>query len=496
MTDVPGHSDSCIDHRRLERAGDPHRPGYHFLPPENWMDDPNGVIEHNGVYHLFYQWIADSPHRNGGPFHWGHAVSDDLVHWRDLPPALSPTPDGPDRTGCWSGSSIIHQGVPTLMYTGRGDGPGGACMATSDTEMINWVKHPASPVIHQPPHGYEGTGSDPYVWRQDDGYYCVMTGGVKDVGGLALLYRSDDIVQWQFAGPLATGQKQQTGAGWECANLFALDGRHVLTFSGSPLWKSFYAVGEYRDHRFTAQRYEVIDQGGHFYAPYTFIDSRGRRIMYGWSWEGRHEDDYVAAGWSGVHTIGRVLSLGDDGRLGFEPIEEIAKLRGQHRRIDRQTIATGDATWFEDAGGDMIEVMADVDVGHSDAVSLIVRATPDAREQTRVVYDRTAGTLSIDRTIASLNPAVHQHVYRTEPQAKTTGGPFALTGGQMLRLRVFVDRSIIEVYANGRMCLTSRVYPTRLDALNVGIVATGDEAELVSADVWQVTPIWPVETSG
>ncbi len=77
---------------RVKISADPDRPGYHFLPPTGWMDDANGILQHNGQYHLFYQWIPSSAHRNGGPFHWEHAVSNDLVHWRDLPIAVSPTP--------------------------------------------------------------------------------------------------------------------------------------------------------------------------------------------------------------------------------------------------------------------------------------------------------------------------------------------------------------------------------------------------------------------
>ncbi len=131
-----------IDPRRLELAGDPHRPGYHFLAPANWMDDPNGVIQVGGEYHLFYQWIPNSPSRSGGPFHWGHAVSNDLVHWRDLPIALSPTPGGPDREGCWSGSAVLDGGAPTIVYRGRVGGK---------TAALRGHQHRRSPDLEEAP---------------------------------------------------------------------------------------------------------------------------------------------------------------------------------------------------------------------------------------------------------------------------------------------------------------------------------------------------------
>ena len=95
---------------------DRQRPRYHFLPPANWLNDPNGLIQWRGRYHTFYQYNPNGPFH--GTIHWGHAISDDSVHWEHLPIALAPTPGGPDADGCWSGCAVDHDGVPTLIYTG------------------------------------------------------------------------------------------------------------------------------------------------------------------------------------------------------------------------------------------------------------------------------------------------------------------------------------------------------------------------------------------
>ena len=479
--------------RRWQMADDPHRPGYHFLPPDNWMDDANGVIQVAGQYHLFYQWIPRSAHRNGGPFHWGHAVSDDLLHWRDLPIAISPTANGPDASGCWSGSAVVHDGVPTILYTGRGPEGFGVCLATSDDEMIRWKKHPANPVIHQVPAGYESTGGDPHVWQENNSWYCLMGTGIKDVGGAALLYKSKNLTDWDFVGPLLVGRKEETGPGWELPKMISLSDKHFLTTSLYNTWKSIYFVGRYQDHRLIPDLYADLDYGGHFYAPYTFVDSRERRIMIGWAWEGRHEDDFVPAGWSGVHTVARVVRLREDGTLGYDPIEEIESLRRKHWKTSARKIAVGEAEMHQHARGDMLEITAKIVPWQSDSVGVIVRASPDGKEQTRIVFDCTAETLSVDRTRASLDPTVHQHVYRSKLISKINGGAFRLATGEMLTLRIFVDRSIIEVYANGRMCLTSRVYPTRTDSDRVGWFATGAAAKLQALDMWQLESIWPVK---
>ena len=114
-----------------------HRPTYHFLPPANWMNDPNGLIQWEGQYHLFYQYnpYAAVP----GNIHWGHAVSADLVHWADLPIALGPTPGSVDAGGCWSGCAVDDGGLPTLIYTGFRDGAQRPCLATSQDGLLTWV---------------------------------------------------------------------------------------------------------------------------------------------------------------------------------------------------------------------------------------------------------------------------------------------------------------------------------------------------------------------
>src|SRR5947209_12491947 len=138
--------------QRKGLLGDPHRPHYHFLPPANWMNDPNGLLQWKGQYHLFYQYNPYAPvHAH---IHWGHAASSDLVHWTDLPIALTPTPGRADADGCWSGCAIDHHGTLTLLYSGllySGLHPQAVCLATSADELLTWHYYPGNPVIEGPP---------------------------------------------------------------------------------------------------------------------------------------------------------------------------------------------------------------------------------------------------------------------------------------------------------------------------------------------------------
>ncbi len=162
---------SVDDELRERLRRDPHRPRYHFLPPAHWMNDPNGLIQWRGKYHLFYQ------HHPYGPLwanmHWGHAVSSDLVHWEHLPIALAPTPGSPDQDGVYSGCAVDNDGVPTIIYSGVRGKDQLVCLATADGDdenLVTWRKWPGNPVIPERPANLDILQyRDPSVWREADG---------------------------------------------------------------------------------------------------------------------------------------------------------------------------------------------------------------------------------------------------------------------------------------------------------------------------------------
>jgi beta-fructofuranosidase len=468
------------DELRERLARDPHRPRFHFLPPAHWMNDPNGLIYWNGEYHLFYQ------HNPNGAFwgtmHWGHAVSRDLIHWTHLPIALAPTPGGADWDGCFSGCAVENDGVPTLVYTGVT--PEVQCLATSPDGLRTWQKHPANPVIAAPPEGLEVTGfRDPWVWRQDNEWQMLLGSGIKDVGGAVLRYTSPDLVHWEYRGPICVGDAAKTGTVWECPNFFPLGDRHVLIVSPIPLRKSIYFVGTYADGQFTPETDGVLDDGGHFYAPQTFLDAEGNRMMFGWLWEGRSDAAQRAAGWAGVQSLPRVLSLGEDGRLRMEPARAVQTLRGEHRRFENLDVSPSGSPLLLDTRGDALEINATFAPGDATEVGLAVRRSPDGEEETRIVCDRRAGRLSIDRSRSSLD---------AETTHDAHGGAFPLAPGEAVTLQVLLDRSVVEVYANGRACVTSRVYPSRSDSLGVSLFASGGSVRVTRLDVWQMADADPV----
>lgn len=467
---------------------DPHRPRYHFLPLANWMNDPNGVIHWQGRYHLFYQ------HNPNGAFwgsmHWGHAVSDDLVHWEHLPIALTPTPSSPDADGCWSGCAVDDNGVATLIYSGSCGQRQLPCVATStDEHLRQWQKYEHNPVIAAPPADLDITEfRDHSVWREGSTWYQIIGAGIREVGGTALLYRSSDLRQWDYLHPLCIGDLHEhtpiwTGSVWECPQLLDFGSRHALIISvwheGRTLYTAYF-TGTYHDQRFMPEIVQKLDFGDtYFYAPQVCVDASGRAVMWGWLQEGRSDQAQRDAGWSGVMSLPRVVTLPADGGLRVSPAPELQRLRRRHQHVANLSVSS--AELLESIQGDCLEIVATIDPGDADVIGLVVRCSPDQVERTVISYDYRRGWLALDSLCSSLNEATQRDV---------RGGPLVLAEGEPLRLHVFLDRSVIEVFANERACVTGRVYPTRTDSLGVGMFAQNGTAGMSTLDVWKLDSIW------
>ncbi len=458
-------------------ANDPHRPTYHFLPPTNWMNDPNGVVQWKGRYHLFYQY---NPY---GPLfervHWGHAVSNDLVHWTHLPVALAPTPGTVDEDGCWSGCIVNNDGVPTIIYSGNRNWKQLPCVATSHDDLLTWEKYAGNPVITAPPPGLEIVGfRDHCVWKEDDAWYQLIGSGIKGVGGAVLLYRSTDLLQWEYMHPLHIGDKSTTEEIWECPDFFPLGNRYVLVVSALQLARTLYFIGTYNDHRFTPELQGTLDAGSHFYAPQTLRDDKGRRIMWGWLREGRSNELIQEAGWAGVMSLPRILALLPDNILSMVPAPELSNLRGKHYH-DADIPVTETPRTVEDVQGAALEIVAVFARGDASAFGIAIFGSQDHAEEIAILYDHASGRLKIDSTRSDANSVI---------QYEVESGPVA--EDERLKLHIFTDSSVIEVFANDTTCITERIYLSHSNRSVISLFAHGGKAKIISLDIWEMQPIW------
>lgn len=480
---------NLIQTQREQLAGDPHRPQYHFLPPANWMNDPNGLIQWKGQYHLFYQYNPYGPVHSH--IHWGHAVSPDLVHWTDLPVALTPTPGGFDAAGCWSGCAVNNDGVPTLLYTGVF--PQVVCLATSTDDLLSWQSYSGNPVIKGPPEAIaDRTGGhfrDPFVWQEEGWWYMVMGSRIEGEGGIILLYRSSDLVKWEYLQPLLTGDLHKdkpvwTGTMWECPNFLTFGEKRVLIFSiqatSSELLYPLSFVGTYQDHQFTPQTEEIMAYGGYFYAPQMMLDEQGRYLMWGWLKEGRGQSAFVEAGWAGAMSVPIIVSLEDEAILHLEPVPELEKLRQEYRHFENLEIIPEKTNFLKDVSGDCLEIIAEFEPDQFNKFEFKLLCSPDNEEQTRLIYQPAQKQIVIDRSRSSLNSAVDR---------EETTVPVKLAPGEPLKVHIFLDRSVVEVFVNNRTYLASRIYPMRDDSKGIGLFSMEKEVRVKSLDIWTLKQV-------
>lgn len=479
---------------------DPYRPRCHFLPPEGWMNDINGSVFWKGRYHIFYQHNPE-----GGYWKrmcWGHASSADLVHWVHHPIALTPDPDGPDREGgCFSGGAFIDKNnVPTLIYHGV---PGGTCLATSDDDLlIHWKKHPGNPVIPVPREGEKGYGRyvvfDPCAWRDGDTYYALIGNTVPGIAGNSTsLFKSSNLADWEFVGPFYRPRPEWTEPEEDCAvpDFFPLGDRHMLLFN-SHLHGTQYYLGRLNGNRFEPEIHGRMSwPGGQLGGERTLLDGQNRRIFFDWVRELRGVERERESGWSGIMTLPRILSLDSDGSPTIAPVPELESLRMNPRRHSNLRLDADTEMELGDIQGNTLELLLEIAPGDATEFGIHLFRSPNGEEQTSIVLNPAAGVLKIDVSRSTLDRNIKYYHYRNDQTVKkpvievnAQEAPFALNAGETLRLHLFLDRSVLEVFANGRQCITQRIYPTRRDSVGTALFTRGGKIAVPLLQAWDMAP--------
>lgn len=458
------------------RRGNTFYPHFHLAPPAGWMNDPNGMIWFNNRYHAFYQHHPNN--ENWGPMHWGHATSEDMIHWCHEPIALAPG-DKDDKDGCFSGSAVDDNGVLSLIYTGHtwlaGEGNDDAirevqCLATS-RDGIHFEKQG---VVLTPPEGIMHF-RDPKVWREANTWWMVV--GAKDPGntGQILLYRGESLREWTFDRVLAHANAGESYM-WECPDFFSLGEHHYLMFSPQGMKSEGYSnrnrfqsgviPGVWSPGRIFAQSgpFTELDHGHDFYAPQSFCAKDGRRIIIGWMdmWESSMPSK--REGWAGCMTLARELSE-SNGKLIQRPVREAESLRQQYQPVPASTVDSK-RILQENAQAIEIQLRWDCQKSHAEHYGLQLGTGM------RLYIDNQSGRLVLWRYY----PQENIDGYRSIP----------LSQDEPLELRIFIDKSSIEVFINGgEAVMSSRIYP-QPEERELSIYAAHGEATLLQGKLWQL----------
>jgi len=448
---------------------DPYRPGYHFVVPEGrcMPFDPNGAIFWKGRYHLFYIFQDKRGHN------WGHVSSTDLFHWRHHPTGLV--------SGMFSGNCFINKnGRPTMCY--HQVGQGNAIAVALDDELNEWKKLDSNPITPKTepgdPHHGKYRSWDPYGWLEGDTYYAIFGGKRPAVA------KSDSLAgPWNYVGDLLANTVEGVAIEEDvsCADFFRIGNQHMLLCISHRLGARYY-LGEWKNGRFHPtfhQQMSWVDNS--FFAPESLLDDRGRRIMWAWIFDGPAFETRMDYQWSGTMSLPRVLSLDSAGSLRMNPPEEIERLRYNAKKMTNLAVKADSELSVEGIGGRSIELAVEIDAKEAKQYGVKVCCSPGGEEQTPVYYDAAEKKLKVDTTRSSLS----------EGPKGVESGPFELKAGQPLRLRVFVDKSVVEVFANGRQAVMRRIYPSREDSVGVTLFSDGGPASVKTLEAWDMMPSNP-----
>lgn len=437
-----------------------YRPLFHFTPPANWMNDPNGMVFYNGEYHLFYQY---HPYGNTwGPMHWGHATSTNLVQWTHLPVALKPDSLGYIFSGSavvdWHNSSKLGNGnqpplVALFTYHSMEAEKAGKVrfqhqgLAFSNDSGRTWEKYKDNPVLNNP--GIKDFRDPKVIWHEASKRW-VMVLAVKDK---VAFYTSENLKEWTFSSDF-NPEWAAYGGVWECPDLFAIKTQEghekwVLLVSinpGAPQGGSGtqYFVGHFNGKRFVSETSSVkwLDYGTDNYAGVTWSDipsTDGRRLFIGWMSNWQYAQQVPTTTWRSAMTLPRELQLFEhhkDLTLYAKPVRELAMLR--KKRLDLK--------------GNQFELP-------NDGMEIALQAQHNAFEllfsnekQDAVLFYKKADTLIFDRSksgIIAFNDSF--------PKLQRTVLP---NGFSVKNLKVFLDRSSMEIFINdGEMVLTALIFP-------------------------------------
>ncbi len=483
--------------RRL--AADPYRPLYHFVSPESSMNDPNGLCFWRGRWHLFYQAYPPEDPRQ----HWGHAVSPDLIHWRDLPYAIYPNPE----EKCFSGATLVEDNRVIAIY--HGINAGTMVAVSSDPLLLNWKKVTGKAVIPLPQPG-DGPLPynifDPCIWKHEGVYYALTAGTLPNGPAgkpvrAEFLHRSTDLASWEYLHPFLEDDRYGlVGDDGACPYFWPIGDRHILLHF-SHMSGGKYLLGTYDAAR---GKFKVAD-GGDFnfgpaapcgvHAPSAAPDGAGGVIVIFNMNPGK-----PTSGWNQIMSLPRRLSLSADGTLRMTPAGDIASLRSDHRHIDKTALPANREVVLENIRGNSMELAAEIDTRGAPVIELSVLRSPGREEYTRIAFYRDRGNAHRDRgrpdrrdsliTLDSSHSSVLPDVACRAPET----APVFLEPGEPLRLHVFIDRSVVEVFVNDKQCVALRVYPGREDSVGVSLVARGRDAQLTSLDAWRMQSIHPMVT--
>lgn len=463
------------------------RPKFHPMPSTGWANESYGMLFYEGKYHMFFQKNPNFPSLYF--MHWGHLSSTDLVQWEEEKITLRPSIDF-DHFGIWSGTTILNnEGEPNIYYTGVDGVKAGIGYATpKDGKLVDWLKPTDNPVFKGAPGGYNHMDfRDPYIWKMNDAYYMVVGSGKKDMGGGFLFcFKSADLQHWRILDPIySRTDVDKTGIFWEMPSVVYF-GNDIYMLSITPVPKpgnkarTIYWTGTFDQDKFIPfddepKSFELID--GNLLSPAFGLDENGQVIYSAIIPESRKVEDQKEAGWRHTFsTVRYVRLLSDRKTIGHTPHPNLCRLREQHVSVSNEIIKSGTVNNLADISGNQLEMNFEIDVKDASLFKIQVLASDDKTEHTDLIFDIKNSRIKFDRRFSTTLDA----------QKDVQEAYYKFNKYDPLRINIFLDHSIIEVFVDQLVVFSGRIYPSNKQNIGVDFVVTEGSTNILQLDAWQL----------
>lgn len=472
-------------------AGQLMRPRFHGMPATAWTNECHGLTYSNGRYHLFFQKNANGPFMTR--LHWGHISSPDLLHWREERIAIAPG-EPYDVKGCWSGAvftdEAVSGGKPAIIYTGVDYAKAAICLATpEDEDLIGWTKSGVNPIINGRPAGLSDDFRDPYFFRNGNDAYIIV--GTSKAGmGAATLHKYDPSTgSFSNDGRIffAATDAAQHGSFWEMPNITPLkDGKWLFTVT--PLNTSrgvrcLYWIGSIAaDGSFIpdgeARTLEMNSTDGYGLLSPTIYNHDGKTILLGIVPDKLPSENNYTLGWAHCYSLPRELSLADDGSLLQRPYSGAAGIRSEKERVTLENLSLNGVRKLDPVAGRRAELLATFEVG---ANPFGFRLFDNGSSAATLSYNPASGELVADFSA----------IERWENDRASYGGVYRMSfpvrpaAGSEMKVNLFIDGSIIDIFVNDRWAQSVRVFPLDDEANGISLYSEG-EVRVRSLNAWNL----------
>ncbi len=472
-------------------ADDPMRPAFHGMPGANWTNETHGLTFYNGRYHLFFQKNANGPYM--ARLHWGHISSANLYDWTEEPVAIAPGAYY-DIKGCWSGcvftDNELTQGKPSIIYTGVDYGRAVIAQAApADDNLVEWTKK-ATPIIDGRPEGLSDDFRDPYFFRSANGAYIIVGSSKGGVGTTTLHAYNPSTKSWSNDGKtFFTGTNAAScGTFWEMPNITPMGDKWLFTVTPQNTSKgvaALYWVGKINaDGTFAPDRTAPATielpgfarDGFGLLSP-TVYQHDGKTIALGIVPDKLPSQDNYELGYAHTYSLPREWSLDASGNLCQKPYEGLTALRSG-AGFSKAALTLDGTLALNGISGRAVELLGEFTVGSGKCGFSLL---DDGMSAVKVYYDGATNEIIVDASGVDRlvnDSGVFDGVYRSAL-------PRQLAKGETVKLNVFFDHSVLDIFVNDTWASSVRVFAKAHAAEDAKVFADGAN-EVKRIEAWNL----------